>query len=151
MQSAETVVDVLRARGRRGLPCERLYRQLFNTGLFLMAFFRTNFCPFYVFSYELDGGGWRRLSGIADGWHSEVGGSGAAVSFDASVEAGEFAFSGFQADLKALDFAEPAVYPCFGDALVQVVDDLGKAGPLVRRDAEHGASKASLTELILIG
>ena len=68
---------------------------------------------------------------MADGWHSEVSGSGAAVSFDASVEAGEFAFSGFQADLKALDFAEPAVHPCFGDALVQVADDLGKAGPLV--------------------
>src|SRR5208337_5031517 len=30
MQSAETVVDVLRARGRRGLPCDELYRQLFN-------------------------------------------------------------------------------------------------------------------------
>jgi len=59
MQSAEAVVEVLRARGRRGLPCERLYRQLFNTELFLMAFFRTYFCPFYVFSYELDGGGWR--------------------------------------------------------------------------------------------
>ena len=106
--------------------------------------FRTNFCPFYVFSYELDGGGWRRLSGMADGWHSEVGGSGAAVSFDASVEGGELAFSGFQADLKALDFAEPAVHPRFGDALVQVADDLGKAGPLVRRDAEHCASKASV-------
>ena len=31
MQSARAVVEVLRARGRRGLPCERLYRQLFNT------------------------------------------------------------------------------------------------------------------------
>jgi hypothetical protein len=82
---------------------------------------------------------------MADGWHSEVSGSGVAVSFDASVEAGEFAFSGFQADLKALDFAEPAVHPCFGDALVQVADDLGKAGPLVRRDAEHRAAQASLT------
>ena len=40
MQSAETVVEVLRARGRRGLPCERLYRQLFNTELFLMAWGR---------------------------------------------------------------------------------------------------------------
>src|SRR5215467_948183 len=37
MQSAETVVDVLRARGRRGLPCDELYRQLFNPALFLMA------------------------------------------------------------------------------------------------------------------
>src|SRR6266576_497542 len=26
MQSAETVVDILRARGRRGLPCDELYR-----------------------------------------------------------------------------------------------------------------------------
>ena len=53
MQSAEAVVEVLRARGRRGLPCERLYRQLFNTELFLMSFFRTNFCPFYLFSNDL--------------------------------------------------------------------------------------------------
>src|SRR5690349_21498908 len=141
MQSAAVVLDVLRERGRRGLPCTQLYRQMFNKDLYLLAFFRINFCPFYVFSYELDGGGWRRLSGMADGWHSEVGGSGAAVSFDASVEGGELAFSGFQADLKALDFAGPAVHPRFGDALVQVADDLGEAGPLVRRDAEHCASK----------
>ena len=33
MQSAETVLDVLRDRGRRGLPLERLYRQLFNPQL----------------------------------------------------------------------------------------------------------------------
>src|SRR5512140_1884605 len=84
---------------------------------------------------------------LPDGRHSEVGGSGAAVAFDASVEAGEFAFSGFQADLKALDFAEPAVHPCFGDALAQVVDDLGEAGPLLGRHAEHCASQAPLTEL----
>jgi len=86
--------------------------------------------------------GMAAIIGMADGWHSEVSRSGAAVSFDASVEAGELAFSGFQADLKALDFAEPAVHPCFGDALVQVADDRGKAGPLVRRDAEHRASQA---------
>ena len=40
MQNAGTVVEVLRARGRRGLPCERLYRQLFSTELFLMAWGR---------------------------------------------------------------------------------------------------------------
>src|SRR4029450_13381709 len=40
MQSAEIVVDVLRARGRRGLPCDELYRQLFNPGLVLMAWGR---------------------------------------------------------------------------------------------------------------
>src|SRR5467141_1858378 len=40
MQNAEAVVDVLRARGRRGLPCDELYRQLFNPALFLMAWGR---------------------------------------------------------------------------------------------------------------
>ena len=40
MQNAETVVDILRARGRRGLPCDELYRQLFNPALFLMAYGR---------------------------------------------------------------------------------------------------------------
>src|SRR6266446_1668127 len=61
---------------------------------------------------------------LPDSRHSEVGGSGAAVAFDAPVEAGEFAFSGFQADLKALD--------------------LGEAGPLLGRHAEHRASQASV-------
>src|SRR5689334_6061877 len=37
MQSAETVLDVIRKRGERGLPLERLYRQLFNPQLYLMA------------------------------------------------------------------------------------------------------------------
>lgn len=40
MQSAETVLDVLRERGRRGLPVERLYRQLFNPDLYLRAYGR---------------------------------------------------------------------------------------------------------------
>ena len=40
MQSAETVLGVIRERGRRGLPLERLYRQLFNTDLFLVAYGR---------------------------------------------------------------------------------------------------------------
>jgi len=40
MQSAETVLDVLRERGRRGLPCTELYRQLFNPSLYLMAYGR---------------------------------------------------------------------------------------------------------------
>lgn len=38
MQSAETVLNVIRERGRRGLPLERLYRQLFNKELFLLAY-----------------------------------------------------------------------------------------------------------------
>jgi group II intron reverse transcriptase/maturase len=40
MQSAETVLSVLRERGRRGLPLEELYRQLFNPQLYLLAYGR---------------------------------------------------------------------------------------------------------------
>jgi len=40
MQRAETVLDILRERGRQGLPLERLYRQLFNPDLYLMAYGR---------------------------------------------------------------------------------------------------------------
>jgi group II intron reverse transcriptase/maturase len=38
MQNADTVLGVLRERGRRGLPLERLYRQLFNPQLYLVAY-----------------------------------------------------------------------------------------------------------------
>src|SRR5206468_3748804 len=40
MQNAETVLGVLRERGRRGLPCEELYRQMFNPQLYLLAYGR---------------------------------------------------------------------------------------------------------------
>ena len=40
MQSAETVLGVLRERGRRGLPLTELYRQLFNPQLYLLAYGR---------------------------------------------------------------------------------------------------------------
>jgi len=40
MQDAATVLEVLRERGRRGLPCDELYRQLFNPGLYLLAYGR---------------------------------------------------------------------------------------------------------------
>ena len=38
MQTAEVVLSVLRERGRRGLPCTQLYRQLFNKDLYLLAY-----------------------------------------------------------------------------------------------------------------
>ena len=38
MQSAETVLGVLRERGRRGLPCNELYRKMFNFNLYLLAY-----------------------------------------------------------------------------------------------------------------
>jgi group II intron reverse transcriptase/maturase len=40
MQSAEAVLDIIRRRGEKGLPIERLYRQLFNPQLYLLAYGR---------------------------------------------------------------------------------------------------------------
>jgi group II intron reverse transcriptase/maturase len=38
MQTAEVVLNVLRDRGRKGLPCTQLYRQMFNEDLYLTAY-----------------------------------------------------------------------------------------------------------------
>src|SRR5487761_1280348 len=38
MQTAEVVLNVLRERGRKGLPCTQLYRQVFNKDLYLTAY-----------------------------------------------------------------------------------------------------------------
>ncbi len=38
MQKAEVVLSVLRERGRKGLPCAQLYRQMFNKDLYLLAY-----------------------------------------------------------------------------------------------------------------
>ncbi|MCX4487820.1 reverse transcriptase domain-containing protein [Streptomyces anulatus] len=40
MQSADTVLGILRKRGRHGLPCSELYRQMFNQQLYLVAYGR---------------------------------------------------------------------------------------------------------------
>lgn len=40
MQSAEVVLGVLRERGGKGLPCNELYRQMFNPSLYLLAYGR---------------------------------------------------------------------------------------------------------------
>ena len=40
MRDAETVLGIIRERGRRGLPIEDVYRQLFNRDLFLRAYGR---------------------------------------------------------------------------------------------------------------
>jgi group II intron reverse transcriptase/maturase len=40
MQNAEAVLAVLRDRGRRGLPLDELYRQMFNPQLYLLAYGR---------------------------------------------------------------------------------------------------------------
>ena len=38
MQIAKTYLELIRERGKKGLPLERVYRQLFNKDLFLMAY-----------------------------------------------------------------------------------------------------------------
>ena len=38
MQEAAVVLGVLRERGRKGLPCTQLYRQMFNRELYLLAY-----------------------------------------------------------------------------------------------------------------
>src|SRR6266700_4216734 len=38
MQEAATYLEIIRERGKKGLPLERVYRQLFNRDLFLMAY-----------------------------------------------------------------------------------------------------------------
>src|SRR6266436_3774178 len=40
MRRAETVLGIIRERGRRGLPLERVYRLLWNRDLFLLAYGR---------------------------------------------------------------------------------------------------------------
>src|SRR5713226_356394 len=40
MRDAETVLNVIRDRGKRGLPLEDVYRQLYNQDLYLRAYAR---------------------------------------------------------------------------------------------------------------
>src|SRR5262245_55131376 len=40
MRNAETILEIIRERGRRGLPLERIYRLLFNPELYLRAYGR---------------------------------------------------------------------------------------------------------------
>ena len=40
MRSAETVLSIIRERGRRGLPLQQVYRQLYNPQLYLLAYGR---------------------------------------------------------------------------------------------------------------
>ena len=40
MRNAETVLGIIRERGKRGLPLEGIYRQLYNPNLYLRAYAR---------------------------------------------------------------------------------------------------------------
>jgi hypothetical protein len=40
MRTAETVLSIIQERGKRGLPLEDIYRQLYNPDLYLRAYAR---------------------------------------------------------------------------------------------------------------
>jgi hypothetical protein len=54
---------------------------------------------------------------------------------------------GFQADLKSLDLAEPAVDAGLLDAVTEIADDLFQTSALLRIDAEHRTPHAGFSEL----
>jgi hypothetical protein len=55
---------------------------------------------------------------------------GLVAALQGRVDLGELVLGAGEADLEALDLAEPAFAFGLGDAVVQVVPDLLKAGPL---------------------
>ena len=42
MRAAETVLNIIRERGQRGLPVEKVYRLLYNPDLYLRAYAKLN-------------------------------------------------------------------------------------------------------------
>jgi hypothetical protein len=38
MRTADTILGLIRERGKKGLPLERVYKLLFNKNLYLMAY-----------------------------------------------------------------------------------------------------------------
>jgi group II intron reverse transcriptase/maturase len=75
MQSADTVLAVLRERGRRSRPCDELYRQLFNPQLYLLAYGRLAANPGAltpgVCGETVDGMSLDKIGGIIDALRHE--------------------------------------------------------------------------------
>lgn len=88
------------------------------------------------------------LSG--DDRHAQ-GDRGAFAGSGESVGGGEFVPRGFQADLKSLDLAEPAVDAGLLDAVTEVADDLFQTSALLWIDAEHRTPHAGFSELHQLG
>src|ERR1022692_3296576 len=63
------------------------------------------------------------------------------------VDLGELGLCSGEADAQSFDFAGPAFVFGFGDAVDEVVADVGQACSLVRVWPEHRAADAPLTEL----
>lgn len=67
------------------------------------------------------------------------------------VEADQFPSCRIQADLQALDFAQPTVEFGFLNTILQIGDDLDQAGPRTGIQPKARTSYARLTEMILLG
>jgi hypothetical protein len=67
---------------------------------------------------------------VGERGHAEV--DGLVLALQGRVDLGELVLGAGEADLEALDLAEPAFAFGLGDAVVQVVPDLLEAGPLGR-------------------
>jgi hypothetical protein len=65
-------------------------------------------------------------------------------TFYTAVEAGEFLLGFGEADLESLDFAEPAVHPCFGGPVSEVANNLNEARSLLRGNPQHWTSCAGV-------
>ena len=96
-------------------------------------------CP--AASWEISGHGGGAGGDVAVGGDAEADGGGPAGPL---VELGELVPGGGEADAQALGLAEPALPFGLGDAGGEVVADVGQAWPLVRVDAEDGASNAAV-------
>lgn len=71
------------------------------------------------------------------------------TAFLGAVEAGKLLLRVREAGFESLDFSEPAIGTSLGDPVSEVADDLDAAGPLARRDPEHGAPDTAV--LVLAG
>jgi hypothetical protein len=78
---------------------------------------------------------------VAEGWQAEVDGGGPPGPL---VELGEFVLRAGEADLEALDLAEPAFSLGLGDAGQQAFADLGDPTPLGWIGSKETASQAAV-------
>lgn len=90
-------------------------------------------------------GGDGPAGGLGEGWHAQVDGGG--LAGDEFAHLGELGGRGGEADFESFDSADPAVLLGLGDAVVQVVADVGKAGPLGWVGPQEGTADAAFSEL----
>jgi hypothetical protein len=79
---------------------------------------------------------------LGEGRHAQVDGGG--LAGDELVHLGELGGRGGEADFESFGFAGPVVLLGLGDAVLQVVANVGQAGPLGRVGPQEGAADTAL-------